>query len=83
MDPTTRGRLGAVLEAVLGVAPEAIDPAARLDELAPLDSLSLAELASALDREFEIEVPGEELSTALSVAELEALIEQTRRNSAV
>lgn len=79
MDRTMRERLGAVLEAVLGVAPESIDPAARLDELAPLDSLSLAELASALDHEFAIEVPGEELTTSLSVAELESLVERSRR----
>ncbi len=72
-------RLGAVVSEVLGVPRDALHAAARLDELAPLDSLSLAELAAALDREFDVQVPGEELHTALSLAELQAVVEAARR----
>ena len=70
----TRRRVRAVLDAVLGVPSPEISGNERLDELAPLDSLSLAELASALDREFGVVIPGEELTTALRVIELEALV---------
>jgi len=78
MSVESRDRLWSVLEAVLGVPKESITGSARLDELAPLDSLSLAELASALDREFAVLVPGEELTTSLLVAELEAIVEEAR-----
>jgi len=67
-------RLVAVLEETLGVPREALHANARLDEVAPLDSLSLAELAAALDDAFGIQVPGEELTTSLSVAELRAIV---------
>lgn len=74
MDDETRRRVRAVLDAVLGVPAATISGGQRLDELAPLDSLSLAELASALDREFAVVVPGEELTTSLRVIELEDLV---------
>jgi acyl carrier protein len=77
-----RERVQAVLEAVLGVPRESITAAARLDELAPLDSLSLAELASALDREFGVLIPGEDLTTSLRVADLESIVEEARRTAA-
>lgn len=76
-------RLCGVLEEVLGVPREGIDASARLDELAPLDSLSLAELASALDRTFDVVVPGEELTTALRVEQLRDIVEAARREAGV
>jgi len=79
MGRTTLERLGSVLEAVLRIPRTSVVPAACLDELAPLDSLSLAELASALDLEFEIQVPGEDLRTSLTVSQLAALIEASPR----
>jgi acyl carrier protein len=72
-------RLASVLEEALGVPRDAFTADARLDEVAPLDSLSLAELAAALDREFDIQVPGEELTTSLSVADLRTIVEAARR----
>jgi acyl carrier protein len=75
-------RVREVLERILGVPRESAVDSARLDELAPLDSLSLAELASALDQEFSIEVPGENLTTSLSVAELTALVDEARSAAA-
>jgi acyl carrier protein len=71
-------RVRTVLDAVLGVPADTIAGDERLDELAPLDSLSLAELASALDREFGVLVPGEEMTTSLRVSELVALVAAAR-----
>ncbi len=79
MGETTLERLGNVLETVLRVPRASVVAGVRLDELAALDSLSLAELASALDREFEIQVPGEELKTSLTVSQLLALIDASPR----
>jgi acyl carrier protein len=78
-DDDTRRRVRGVLDTLLGIPVESITGSERLDELAALDSLSLAELASALDREFTVVVPGEELTTSLLVAELEAIVAAARR----
>ncbi len=75
---STEERLFAVLHEVLGVPRESLDAAARLDEIAPLDSLSLAELASAIDEEFAIQLPGEELTTSLAIGELTAIVDAAR-----
>lgn len=80
-DDDTGRRLRAVLDALLGVPASALSGDERLDELAPIDSLSLAELAAALDREFGVVVPGEELTSALRVAELEDLLVLLRAES--
>jgi len=75
---STEERLFAVLHEVLGVPQDALDASARLDEVAPLDSLSLAELASAIDEEFGIQLPGEELTTSLAIGELTAIVDAAR-----
>jgi acyl carrier protein len=77
----TGRRLRAVLDALLGVPAADVSGAERLDELAPIDSLSLAELAAALDREFGVVVPGEALTAALRVADLEELLTALRAES--
>jgi acyl carrier protein len=79
MHGTTEERVRGVLERVLRVPATAAVASARLDEIAPVDSLSLAELAAALDEEFAVEVPGEKLTTALSVPALVALIDALLR----
>jgi acyl carrier protein len=56
-------------------------PDARLADLAQLDSLSLAEIAAALDEEFGIRVPGDDLTTVQTVAELSAVVERAPRRS--
>lgn len=71
-------RLLGVLRDVFGIALDSLGATARLDEIAPLDSLSLAELASALDREFDVEVPGEEFTTSLSFGELVGIVRAAR-----
>lgn len=75
---STEERLFAVLHEVLGVPHDALTATARLDEIAPLDSLSLAELASAIDEEFDIQLPGEELTTSLAIGELTAIVDAAR-----
>jgi len=61
---------------VLRVPAESVIGDARLTELAELDSLSLAEIAAALDEEFGIHVPGDDLTTVQTVAELAAVVER-------
>lgn len=82
MSGTTEERVRGVLERVLRVPANAAVASAPLDEIAPVDSLSLAELAAALDEEFEVEVPGEILTTALSVPAIVALIDELLRITA-
>jgi acyl carrier protein len=78
MSANTSEAVRAVLEEILGVPRDSIAASAPLNELAPLDSLSLAELASALDRTFDIQLPGEDLTTSILVEELEAMVDQAR-----
>ena len=63
-----------VVASVLRVPAEQLGPQTILSEIAPLDSLSLAEIASALDDAFGIRLPSEDLTTAQSVADLAALV---------
>ena len=79
MDGTTEARIRVILERVVGIPAKARVASMPLDEIAPMDSLSLAELGAALDEEFAVEVPGEQLTTALSVPELVALVDELRR----
>ncbi len=51
----------------------------RLSDLAELDSLSLVEVATALDDDFEVRLPSDALVEALSVADLVQLIERAPR----
>jgi acyl carrier protein len=73
---STLDRVRQVVASVLRVAPETVTPAARLAELAELDSLSLAEIAAALDEEFAIRVPGDDLTAVQTVGELAAVVER-------
>ena len=68
-----------IVAAVLQVPPEEVAQDSVLNQLAELDSLSLAEIASALDDEFGIRVPSEALRPTSSVAELVAVVEHARR----
>jgi acyl carrier protein len=71
---TSLERVRHVVASVLRVSPESVTPTARLAELADLDSLSLAEIAAALDEEFAIRVPGDDLTTVQTVEELAAVV---------
>ncbi len=61
---------------VLRVPPERIEPETPLNDVAQLDSLSLVEIASALDEEFDIRVPSDDLGTAKSLNDILAIVER-------
>lgn len=68
-----------IVAAVLRIPRAGIGSGSRLDAIAPLDSLSLAEIASALDDEFGIRLPGEDLVGTMAVGELAALVDRAPR----
>ena len=68
-----------IVAAVLQVPETDVQPSSVLNQLAELDSLSLAEIASALDDEFGIRIPSESLRPTASVADLIAVVEQAKR----
>ena len=72
---STLERVQKVLAAVLRAPMESVGPSARLSEIAALDSLSLAEIASAVDEEFRVRLPADDLATVLTVADLVRLVE--------
>ena len=69
------GALREIMAARLGLPAEQIVPEARLMEDLGLDSLDAVELAIAVERKFEIEVPEEELTKLKTVADMLALVE--------
>lgn len=70
-------RTRAVVAEVLRVPPERIEPETPLNDVAQLDSLSLVEIASALDEEFDIRVPSDDLGTAKSLNDILAIVEKS------
>ena len=68
--------LKAIMAERLGLQVEQIVPEARLVEDLGLDSLDAVELAIAVERKFEIEVPEEELTKLKTVADMVALVER-------
>ena len=76
---TTLERVQSVVANVLRVPAEKVTPTAVLSEIAALDSLSLAEIAAALDEEFRIYVPSDDLTLVQSVRDLAALVERLPR----
>ena len=67
-------RVQAVVARVLDVPISTVAPEAALADLAALDSMKLVEILAALDEEFRIHVPGDDLTVVTSVAELARLI---------
>lgn len=61
---------------VLSADLDTVQEESRLSDLADLDSLSLVEIASALDEDLGIRLPGDALSEALTVADV---VELARR----
>lgn len=71
-----------IMAARLGLPAEQIVPEARLVEDLGLDSLDAVELAIAVERRFNIEVPEEELTKLKTVADMLALVEARTREAA-
>lgn len=70
-------RTRTVVAEVLRVPAERIEPETPLADIAQLDSLSLVEIASALDEEFDIRVPSDDLGTAKSLSDIVAIVEKS------
>ena len=70
-----------IMAARLGLTAEQIVPEARLVEDLGLDSLDAVELAIAVERKFDIEVPEEELAKLKTVADMLALVESRTRDT--
>jgi acyl carrier protein len=70
-----------IMAARLGLPAEQIVPEARLVEDLGLDSLDAVELAIAVERKFDIEVPEEELAKLKTVADMLALVESRTRQA--
>jgi len=70
----TLARVTKVVAEILRVPEAELSPSMRIEDIAETDSLTLAELATALDAEFNVRVPSDGLADARSVADLEALI---------
>ncbi len=73
-ETTLRERVVAVVAQVVGREVEALGAASRLEEIATLDSLSLVEIASALDDAFCIRVPTEAMAEAHTLDDLMAIV---------
>ena len=68
-------RVREVVARVLAVDAGAVDPAKRIDQIAEIDSLSLAEIASGLDDAFGIRISTEALVEATTVGDLIAVVD--------
>jgi acyl carrier protein len=78
---TTLERVRKVVAEVMRVPADTLDPAARIEDLGETDSLTLAEIATALDAEFVVRVPSDDLAAARSVADLVALVDRLTAQS--
>ncbi|MFM7140319.1 MAG: acyl carrier protein [Alphaproteobacteria bacterium] len=64
---------------VLRVPEDALAVDGPIGDATAMDSLTLAEIASALDDEFGIRVPGDDLSAAMSLRDLSELVGRSPR----
>lgn len=67
-----------VVGEVMRVPEGTIDVTARLEDLGESDSLTLAEIATALEMELGVRVPSEAMVDASSVADLVALVDRLK-----
>lgn len=74
MDKLEKTRI--LIAEVLQIPPERVTPEVALDEIAQLDSLSLVEIASALDETFEVRVPSDDLGSARTLNDILAIVER-------
>ncbi len=76
---STLKRVQQVVASVLRVPVQTVTPSALLSEIAALDSLSLAEIAAALDEEFRARVPSDDLTAVQTVSDLATLVARAPR----
>jgi acyl carrier protein len=69
-------RIRDLVAEVLRVDPKEVTPDRPFDELAETDSLTLAEIATALDVDFSIHIETPKISGARTVSDLVNLVEQ-------
>jgi len=73
---TVLERVTKVVAAVMRLPEVGLSTEARLTSLGETDSLTLAEIATALDAEFAIHVPSDEMARAQSIADLARVVER-------
>jgi len=78
---TTLERVKKVVAEVMRVPADGLEVHARIEDLGETDSLTLAEIATALDAEFLLRVPSEAMIDARSVGDLVALVERLRETA--
>jgi acyl carrier protein len=78
---TTLERVRKVVAEVMRVRADDLDTQARIEDLGETDSLTLAEIATALDAEFLLRVPSEAMVDARSIGDLVDLVERLRAAS--
>src|SRR5690349_22256718 len=75
---TTLEQVKKVVGEVMRVPEGTIDVTARIEDLGESDSLTLAEIATALEMDLGIRVPSEAMVDARSIGDLVALVERLR-----
>lgn len=73
---TTLERVRKVVAEVMRVDAATLDASARIEDLGETDSLTLAEIATALDAEFVLRVPSDDLASARSIGDLVTVVER-------
>ena len=73
---TTLERVRKVVAEVMRIPLTSVDTTVRLEDLGETDSLTLAEIATALDAEFLLRVPSDDLANARSVGDLASAVER-------
>lgn len=72
---TTLERVRRAVADVMRLPVTAVAPASCIEDLGETDSLTLAEIATALDADFGVRVPSEGLTEARTVADLARLVD--------
>jgi acyl carrier protein len=72
----TLAELAAILEEVAGVKPEDVTPSKSFVDDLDVDSLSMVEVAMAVEEKFNAKIPDEELSKLKTVGDAVKYIEQ-------
>lgn len=80
IDPTLLAEVRLIVATTLRVDPSDVDPAAKLAEIVHVDSLTLVELASALDDRFGTHIPSKALDRVVTVRDLTEILQEARED---